>query len=67
MKPGTFKCAKCRNIYDKVRPDSEAREERDELFPGQECELVCEDCFKEIMAKTSPDIDICRFLDPEGP
>lgn len=45
----TFTCAVCRETFEKGWSDEEAREELGETFPDfepQDCELVCDDCYK---------------------
>lgn len=50
-----YTCAGCGGVFTQTRPDSEALEERAALFPDEEAagaafEVVCDDCFKSIMA-----------------
>lgn len=50
-----FTCARCKRTFDKLRSDSEADQERKELWgdiPVEECDVLCHGCFKEIMALT---------------
>jgi len=46
-----FRCALCKEVFLKARPDSEAMEECKEIFgdvqPG-DCEQVCDDCWEKI-------------------
>lgn len=55
-----FKCAICGGTFKKVFTEEEAEKHLEEEFPGvkkEECELVCDDCFK---GKVKP------MLTPEG-
>lgn len=61
----SFTCACCRETFEKGRSDEMADAERDELFGNQDCELVCEDCFKLIMGRMEPETDISKYLAPE--
>lgn len=48
----TFTCAMCKGTYEKGWSDEEAEAELGETFEGftpDECEVVCDDCYKEIM------------------
>jgi DNA-directed RNA polymerase subunit RPC12/RpoP len=49
----TYKCSVCKNEYEKGWDDIEAEKEMKDNF-GQsvttdDCEIVCDDCYKEIM------------------
>lgn len=47
----TYKCAMCQQIYEKGWTDEEAKAELKENFSRDDtdnCELVCDDCFKNI-------------------
>jgi hypothetical protein len=53
-KPETYECALCHGIFEKAVPDAEALEETRRLF-GEHAlktplEVVCDDCFKKMMA-----------------
>ena len=53
MSYGTYVCAACGNEYEKGRSDEEARAEFTQRFghpPDPEDEIVCDECFQEIMA-----------------
>lgn len=46
----TFKCACCDGVFEKGWSDEEAKAELGETFEGfepEDCDLVCDDCFKE--------------------
>ena len=48
----TFKCANCKKVFDKVRPDEEAKAEMKGLWgdiPENEQIVVCKDCFNSFM------------------
>lgn len=48
MTSGTFKCSRCKGVFDKEWSDEEAAEELAENFPGygqDECDIVCDDCY----------------------
>ena len=59
---GGFTCAHCGETFEKGRSDGEAEAERDNLFGDQHCELVCEDCFVEIMGVAEPETDISEYV-----
>ena len=45
----TFKCAVCKEIFNKGLTEEEAEKQLEVEFPGtitEECDLVCDDCFK---------------------
>jgi hypothetical protein len=47
----TFTCAVCHGTFEKGWSDDEAKEELSNTFPGfdtDECDLVCDDCFKKM-------------------
>lgn len=49
----SFTCAYCRKTFPKGWSDEEAAQEAANLFPDHEqkdMEVVCDDCFKRIMA-----------------
>lgn len=51
MKNNQYKCAVCKEVFDKGLTDAEAEKQLDKEFPGfitEECDLVCDDCFKKI-------------------
>jgi len=44
-----FTCAVCEGVFNKGRSEEEALAEKDRLWgelPVEECDLVCDDCFK---------------------
>lgn len=52
MKSNEYKCSLCQNVYTKGQTDEEANKELIENFghwEEDECDLVCDDCYKEIM------------------
>jgi hypothetical protein len=54
MKGEAYICAECGGMFVKSRPDQEALDEKDCLFPStpmDECALVCEECFQKIMRR----------------
>jgi hypothetical protein len=54
---GTFTCESCGGTFDKVWSDEEAAAEAEENFPGldvsdpAEAGVVCDDCYRHIMAR----------------
>lgn len=55
MSNNEFTCAQCGETFNKGRTDAEALLEKEIFFPGDNnCELVCEDCFKAIMDFREP-------------
>ena len=51
MKPNEFKCAVCKEIFEKGLTEKEAKGQLTNEFPGfatEECRLVCDDCFKKM-------------------
>lgn len=53
--PDEFRCAMCREVFYKGRPDGEAAAEHEERFPTislDDCDLVCDDCFRKLSADT---------------
>lgn len=50
----TFKCAVCRKTFEKGWTDAEAEAELDATFsvPPAGCNLVCDDCYGELMGLT---------------
>lgn len=51
MKDNEYKCATCCGIFEKGQTDEEAIEEATKNgFPIDESELVCDDCYKDIMS-----------------
>jgi hypothetical protein len=50
MKKNEYQCGICKDIFEKGWTDQEAEDELKKTFPGfdkTECDLVCDDCFKE--------------------
>jgi len=48
----TFTCAKCKETFESGWSDEEALQEKDQIFPDitiDKCEVICDDCFNEIM------------------
>ena len=46
-----FKCAVCKKTFKKGMTDEEAQEQLKKEFKGfevEECDLVCDDCFKKM-------------------
>lgn len=53
----TYTCARCRKTYEYGRPDGEALAEKDALWPDvplDECDIICDDCFRTLMQKRTP-------------
>jgi hypothetical protein len=53
LKDDEYECAACHEVFQKGLTDEEALAEAAELFltvPIEETDLVCEDCYQEIMA-----------------
>ena len=52
IKENEYKCAMCKNVYQKGWTEEEAQNELEENFghhEPEECDLVCDDCYNEIM------------------
>lgn len=50
MKSNEYKCSTCGGIFEKGQTDEEAIEEATQNgFPIDEAELVCDDCYNDIM------------------
>ena len=52
MKDNEYRCAVCQQVYDKGVSDEEAKAEAEQLWTEEELEdteLVCDDCFNEII------------------
>ena len=50
MKDNEFRCAICKQVFITEFTDEEAEMQLAEEFPGyikEECELVCDDCYRE--------------------
>ena len=48
-----FKCDECGNVYEKNLSEEEAVEQLASEFPGaniNECGIVCDDCYNEMMS-----------------
>lgn len=53
--PNEFRCAMCREVFYKGRLDGEAAAEHEERFPTiplEDCDLVCDDCFRKLSGDT---------------
>jgi hypothetical protein len=52
MMAGTFKCAMCGGVFDKAWSDEESMKETHEVFGAsvkqEDCDVICDDCFKKI-------------------
>lgn len=49
----TYTCAKCGGVFEYAWTDEEAEAERQEKYPSfsqAECDIVCDDCFKQVDA-----------------
>lgn len=58
MKPNEYKCTCCKGIFTKGWSDEEAKAELADTFPGfeeEECDLVCDDCYKKMGFGTDED------------
>lgn len=58
MSKETFQCAVCGGIFTPTWDDSEAVQEFEENFPGysvDDCDIVCDDCYNQIMKKIDAD------------
>lgn len=43
-----YKCAACKEVFEKVITEEESQKQLEKEFPGfskGECEIVCDDCF----------------------
>ena len=52
MNLNEYKCAVCQNVYEKGQTDEEAQVELENNFGHfelEECDIVCDDCYKIIM------------------
>ena len=50
--PDTFTCASCHQTFEKAWTDEEAAEELEDTFGNFEpsdCDVVCDDCYREMM------------------
>ena len=49
-KVSQFTCAVCKGVFEKGWSDEKAEAELDQTFgvPTDECDLVCDDCYKEM-------------------
>ena len=46
-----FKCVVCEGVFEKELTDKEAEKQLEKEFPGwttDQCDLVCDDCFKKM-------------------
>lgn len=46
-----YACAACGGTFERIRPEPEAIEECERLFPGEQLEeaaIICDDCFNEM-------------------
>lgn len=51
MKPNEYRCAVCKGVFEKGWSEEEAQSELGEVFPEfttDECDLVCDDCYKKM-------------------
>lgn len=51
IKENEYQCAMCKNVYEKGQSDEEAMSEAEENFPGvpgEEMEIICDDCYKQM-------------------
>jgi hypothetical protein len=51
LKTNQYQCYRCKNIFEKGLTDKEAEEQLDKEFSWvgtEDCELVCDDCYKEM-------------------
>ena len=52
---GVYTCAMCKGVFRKIVPEKEAVEELHDLFGEdvsvEDCGIVCDDCFNEIIPK----------------
>lgn len=51
IKKNEFKCAVCKGVFVKEGTDEELEEQLKKEFPGftkEECDRVCDDCYKEM-------------------
>lgn len=63
-----YQCEQCRGVFTKARADDEAWQETKEIFGDvnrQDCAIVCDDCFNEIMGRVKH-CYFCRKLEPIG-
>jgi len=55
MKENEYKCASCGGIFEFCRPDEDAVAELKENFgegiDKTDCDIICDDCYNEIMPK----------------
>ena len=61
-----YTCSACGETFNRGRPEEDALKEKDDLFPDipiEECAIVCDDCFKEIMDFKEPGLQ--RYKKPE--
>jgi hypothetical protein len=52
MKKDEYECAMCKKVFKKGLTDADAEKEFETTFPNtkkEDCELVCDDCYKTIM------------------
>jgi uncharacterized protein with PIN domain len=56
LKPNEYRCENCLEIYEKDWSDEEAQAEYEQNFPnsGEEQAIVCDDCYKKMIAWKSP-------------
>ena len=57
MNDNEYKCAMCKGIFEKEWSDEEAEAELESTFKGtptEDCELVCDDCYKKFMGSLMP-------------
>ena len=55
MEEGMFKCAICKGEFKKGLSEAEASKQLDEefnnMFIEEECEIVCDDCYKKMFVE----------------
>ena len=52
LKSNEYRCAICGGIFEKGQSEEAAQEEMKHNFPDvdkEDCDMVCDDCYKEIM------------------
>lgn len=70
MNSNQFQCAMCKNIYEKGRPDEVAFEETQAVFGNvrmEDCDVVCDACFKAIEPANHPHLVEESVALPEKP
>lgn len=66
-KPNTFTCANCKGVFEKGWSDEAAAAELTENFGSNvstaDCEVVCDDCYKQIMVWAETDKGAAALAD----